>query len=554
MSLDGRFLKRLAQELDSRLSSGRIQRIHPIGKADFLFLIRAKGQNHKLLISASAGLNRIHLTDRDVDFSPTSSGFCSFLRKYLEGGSIESIRQKNNDRIVDIVVKNTDEIGKIAVYDVYVELMGKYANLVVVDEQGVILESFLHLSPFEGRDRALLRGLSYTLPDEQKIPFDDVDAVVSWLERTPDLTPKAMLEAIAGTSPQYANAFFDRLARQPLAIGEFYRQLEHAPTVPTLYQGEKTRFYYMDLFEGGPKRTFATLSELLDEYYHEQSRRERLKQIGTNVALLVKRELEKAKNKLEKLVREQEAAIHSDGLRIEGDLIKEHQAELVKGMREFQAYSHELDRTMTVKLDPLLSPIENMTAVYKKYRKQKNAVAPIEIQIQRTKDDIAYFEELALQIEQSDQSDLREIVDELALLHYLKLKPSKKKPAKVQIESYVDDLGNRYLLGKNNLQNDTLTHRLAGPNDWWFHVQKLPGSHVVLQTTRPLDETAIRHAANLAVLFSKGKHNSSIPVDYTLVKHVKKIPGKKGSFVTYTNQKTIYVDPHPDLFATLQKK
>jgi predicted ribosome quality control (RQC) complex YloA/Tae2 family protein len=554
MSLDGRFLKRLARELDERLSSGRIQRIQPLAKAEFLFLIRAKGENLKLLISASAGLNRIHLTNRDADYSTNVSGFCSFLRKYLEGGQIETVEAKNNDRIVALRIRNTDEIGKIASYDFYVELMGKYANLVVVDDNGIILESFLHISPFEGRERALLKGLAYTLPEEHKIPFDDVERVVQWLESTDDLTPKAMLQQICGTSPQFAAAFFERFATQPLPIGAFYRALEEAPTVPTMTYGEKTRFYYFDLFEGVTKKTYATLSELLDEYYDEQSRRERMKQIGSNVTLLVKRELEKAKNKLEKLMQEREAALHCDPLRIEGDLIKEHQSELIKGMREFQAYSHELQKTVNVRLDPLLSPIENMTAVYKRYRKQKHAIGPIESHIERTKDDIAYFEELTVQIEQADQNDLREIVDELSGLHYLKAKPTKKKNVKVQIETYLDESGNRYLVGKNNLQNDALTHRIASPGDHWFHVQKLPGSHVVVQTLSPLDEAIIRHAANLAAVYSKGRYNSSLPVDYTLVKHVKKVPGKKGSFVTYTNQKTIYVDPDPALISRLKKK
>ena len=554
MSLDGRFLKRLAQELDERLSSGRIQRIHPLGKAEFLFLIRSKGQNHKLLISASAGLNRIHLTDRDLDYSINVTGFCSFLRKYLEGGQIDSVAAKNNDRIVSLRIRNTDEIGAIAVYDLYVELMGKYANLVVVDASGVILESYLHVSPFEGRERALLKGLTYTFPDENKIPFDDVDAVAGWLESAPDPTPKAMLQAVCGTSPQFAEAFFQRFSLQTLPIGVFYKSLEEAPTEPTLYTGEKTRFYFIDLFEGDSKRTFSSLSALLDEYYHEQSRRERLKQIGANVTLLVKRELEKARHKLEKLMQEREAAIHCDPLRIEGDLIKEHQAELTKGMREFQAHSHELDKTVNVRLDPLLSPIENMMASYKRYRKQKNAIGPIEEHIERTKDDIAYFEELTVQIDQADQNDLREIVDELSELHYLKARPAKKKKQNVQIETWLDDRGNRYLVGKNNLQNDALTHRIAGQNDWWFHVQKLPGSHVVVQLASALDEASIRHAANLAAVHSKGRYNSSLPIDYTLVKHVKKVPGKKGSFVTYTNQKTIYVDPDPEWIAKLKKK
>jgi predicted ribosome quality control (RQC) complex YloA/Tae2 family protein len=554
MSLDGRFLSRLGNELNSELSNGRIQKIHQLGRADFLFQIRQNSENKQLVLSVSSGLGRIHLSRHDYDKNAVPSGFVMFLRKHLESGVVLSVASVKGDRVVQIAIQNTNEIGMTVQYSLYLELMGKYTNLIVADGNDIVIDSFLHISPFEENSRALMRGLKYELPEDHKINPEQVDIVVHWLETTPDITPKLMLESIRGTSPLFAAYFFDQFPKQSLPIGAYYKILDSIPTSPTKTIAAKTKFYYFDLFDAGEKTTYPTLSDLLDEYYYDLSRHERMKQIGNNVAALVKRELEKAANKLDKLAADWDAALQADKHRLIGDLIKANQMAIAKGMTQLSVFDYEQDREVTIKLDPLLSPSENLQSTYKKYKKLKAAVGHIQTQIEKTKTDIEYFTELAAQIELADQNDLVEIVDELAKQGYLKAKPTSKKPQKPHVETYLDEAKTIYYVGKNNLQNETVTHKLAVATDWWFHVQKMPGSHVVAHFSGPLTESIVRTAANLAVLQSKARQSASVPVDYTQVRYIKKIPGKKGSFVSYTNQKTIYIDPDPKLKDQLTTK
>lgn len=554
LSLDGRFLHHLAQELHQALKNGRIQKIVQLAKTDFLFMIRSVGQTHSLLISLSSGLGRIHLTNKEYDNTFIPSGFCMLLRKHIEGGIIQSIQSMAGDRIIEMVITNISEMGDSVQLSLYVELMGKYANLIVVDEKAVIIDSFLRVSPFDEVARTIIKGLPYQTPKDGKIDPFDLNRVHQWLLLTPEWTPKDFIEAIRGSSPLFAEYYYQSCQNTTKSSFEVYQSLLSVPINPLLYRKDKVKFYYFDVFTSGEKQFFPTMSQLLEDVFYERSKQERVRQIGKNITTYIKRELDRNRDKLEKLTKEWMLALQADRIREDADFLKANQHELKRGDTSFQAFDYQTNQLREVKLNPLYSPSEQVQFFYRKYKKQKNAVMHLATQMEATKDQIAYYEQLHGQLDLLAIPDLLEIATELGKDPFLPKQSSKKKPTKTHFDTYEDHQKTIYYVGKNNLQNEQLTHKIAKITDWWFHVQGNSGAHVIVSTFKELDEFTIRTASQLASLHSPARLSSSVPVDYTLVRNVKKIAHKPGFFVQYKHQKTIYIDPNPTIFTQLKRK
>jgi len=251
---------------------------------------------------------------------------------------------------------------------------------------------------------------------------------------------------------------------------------------------------------------------------------------------------------MEKLTTDMHNALDSDIWRIKGDVIISNQHQIKRGDASHSGYSYELDKDVEIELDRLLNPIQNANKYYIKYKKQKTAVAFIDKQMSITKDQIVYLDEIVNQINSTHSlSDLVEIQDELSSNGFLPRKKAEAKKNKPNFDTYIDELGISILVGKNNIQNNYLTHKFAKKDWWWFHVKNQTGSHVIVCTTDELKESTIRRAANFSAYYSKSRLSGSVPVDYTRIKNIKKVPGILGSFVTYTDQKTIYIDPDPEI-------
>lgn len=556
MSLDGRFAHFLAQELNSKIENGRIQKIYQLTKNDFVFQIRAGRENLSLSLSLSTSLARIHLTKFQVEKPETPSGFCMLLRKYLEGAFILSFQTLGMDRIFEMRLQNISEIGDMTDYSLYLEIMGRYANLVVVQKDGTIIDAFHHVSPFGESDRTILRGAKYTLPEDGKKFPEDLNSVQSFFLEHPDPTYKDLVSTFRGFSPFLAKSILAKASRESISPQSAFLDIMNLPVLPThAILEEKSQFYYCDLFPEVEKRYYPTLSDLLDAVFMESSKMERVKQMSKNVYQLAKRELEKNKNKLEKLTTERDEAISGDLFRRKGDLIRQYLPTLNRGDATLEALDYETNETWNIALDQLLSPIENANAYYKKYRKSKTAIGHLDQQIDITKKQILYFDVLVSQIENASVSDIDEIVDELAEKGYRRAKKTgKRKKSLPAYDQYESRDGILVLVGKNNLQNEYLTHKLAMSNEWWFHTKDIHGSHVIVRSDKELSEDTIRMASMLAAFHSSARLSSSVPVDYTRVRNVKKIPGELGSLVTYTQHKTIYIDPDPDKIAAMPKR
>jgi predicted ribosome quality control (RQC) complex YloA/Tae2 family protein len=553
MSVDGRFIKYLSMELNQDLEMGRIQKISQISQSDFLFMIRAKGENKNLYLSLSTASARIHLIHQSISQFEQPGGFCMFLRKHVEGGVISNIQSINNDRIIQMTITNVNDLGDQVTYDLFIELFGRYANLIITDQEKQILNAYKHIHPFDDIDRTIVNGSPYNPPTDDKIDPEDMNAIKEFFNQS-IIDFQTIIQNIRGVSPLLAKAITKKANHQEIHYFQAYQSLMEQAIHPTIEIKDKAHFYFIDIFNE-PKRHFEKLSGLLEHYYKKQTEKEKVKQIHKYLSQLIKNQLNKDRNKLENLSKDLKKAQQNDLYRMKGDLIIQDQHKIKSTDYEYTGFSYELNQELTVALDRKISIIDNANRYYKKYKKLKTAIKHLNKQIVLTKHEINYFIGLKQQMEHNYiYKDLVEIRDELIQLKYIhkKKKSQKSKQQKLNFDIYELDDQTKFYVGKNNLQNNYLTHKFARKHDMWFHVQNQSGSHVIVSTNQ-LNEPIIRHAANLAAYHSKSQQSSSVAVDYTEVKNIKKIPGELGSLVTYTQQKTIYIDPDESMINSLKK-
>ncbi|RNF40774.1 Rqc2 family fibronectin-binding protein [Planococcus salinus] len=554
MAFDGLFTKAMTTEL-RQLVSGRISKVHQPNQLELLLHIRAQGKNHKLLISIHPSYSRIHLTATANTNPSEPPMFCMLLRKHIEGGVITDVIQHDMDRLIILKVKAKNEIGDDIERELYVEIMGRHSNLILVDaERSMILDSLKHLPPSVNSFRTVLPGQPYVFPpsQEKKDPFEAP-------EQLTELDDKEMVSTISGFSPLNARELRYRLDNTDTpkeTVRNFLDDfLTDSPRGYYVEQNGKSYFSAASLTHiGGSEMTFPSLGELLDRMYYAKAERDRVKQQAGDLERWLQNEISKLKLKLKKLKKEQNQAEKRDQLQLNGELIMANLHRINKGLNEIEVDNYYNGEKVKITLDPRKTPIENSQKYYSRYQKAKVAVVKTQEQIEKTEEDITYFETLMQQVQQAGLSDIEEIREELAEQGYMKAQKSKKKkkPVKPTVESYVSSTGIPISVGKNNKQNDYVTFKVASKSDTWLHTKDIPGSHVIIHSNDP-DETTIAEAATIAAYFSKARESSSVPVDYTEVRQVKKPNGSKPGFVIYFEQKTVFVTPDEDLVIQLKK-
>ncbi|MCZ0756064.1 Rqc2 family fibronectin-binding protein [Anoxybacillus sp. J5B_2022] len=568
MSFDGVFTYAMVKELKEALEGGRITKIYQPFPHELVFYVRACGQNHKLLLSAHPSYARVHLTSEAYDNPADPPMFCMLLRKHLEGSIIESIQQVDFDRIIVIDAKGRNEIGDVSVKRLIIEIMGRHSNILLIDKQmNTIIDSIKHLSPAVNRYRTVLPGYPYVAPPshEKLNPlFATEETVMKKLDFHAGKLADQLVAAFAGVSPLFAKEAVFRaglanrttLPKSFIALIEEVRNSQFTPSIYT--NGQKEWFYALPLMHlQAEAKTFRTLSEMLDRFYFGKAERDRVKQQAHDLERFVVNEKAKNEKKLLKLEQTLEEAKQAEQYRLYGELLTANLYAAQRGMSEIEVvnYYDENGATVTIPLDKQKSPSENAQSYFQKYQKAKNSLAIVQQQIERTKEEIVYFDTLLQQLETAAPKDIEEIRDELMEQGYLRARATKQKKQKmrsIELERYVSSDGTEILVGKNNKQNDYLTNKLASKDDIWLHTKDIPGSHVVIRSKNPSEQTIIE-AANLAAYFSKARHSSSVPVDYTRVRYVKKPSGAKPGFVIYENQQTIYVTPDEELVVRMKK-
>jgi predicted ribosome quality control (RQC) complex YloA/Tae2 family protein len=558
MSFDGLFTKAMVKEL-SILKGGRINKIHQPYKNEIIMTIRANGKNHKMLISAHPSYARIQLTSEPYENPNEPPMFCMLLRKHLEGYFLEDVRQIGLDRIIVFDIKGRNEIGDISYKQLYVEIMGRHSNIVLVDkEKGMILDSVKHVSSAVNSFRTVLPGAEYKLPPEQdkRNPLNsNKEDLLRAIDFNSGKADKQIVEHFSGVSPLLAKEIvyqsgLPNSTTLPESFLHIMSELKLENYQPTLIKtNAKEAFYMIPVTHlKGEEISFHTLGELLDRFYFGKAERDRVKQQGNDLERLIKNEKDKNELKIEKLKETLKDASNAEKYQLFGELLTANMHLAKRGMKEIEVQNYYDDQggMVTIELDPRKSPSENAQVYFSRYQKAKTAIVIVQEQIEKARGEILYFENLLQQLDSASPKDIEEIRQELAEEGYLRIKHKRgqkpKQQQKILLEKYISSDGTEILVGKNNKQNDYLTNKVAHRDEIWLHTKDIPGSHVVIRSKEPSNET-LYEAANLAAYFSKSKNSSSVPVDYTRARYVKKPNGSKPGFVIYENQQTLFVTP-----------
>jgi predicted ribosome quality control (RQC) complex YloA/Tae2 family protein len=568
MSLDGLFVYALTRELAETCIGGRITKIHQPNPHDIVLAIRANGQNHKLMISAHPAYPRMHFTEHSFQNPLEPPMFCMLLRKHCEGGFIESIQQVGLERILHIDVRSRDELGDEATRRIIVEIMGRHSNIILTDPaSNQILDSIHHVTPAVSRHRIVLPGRSYQEPPEQgKLNPMSVthDKFISLLDLNQGKIEKQLVQLFTGISPLSAQEIVHRAGlpkRENLwnAFSQVITLIEQNEIQPQLVKGDsKSHFYVLPLESiHGNRTSFESISACLDAFFHVKAEADVVKQRASDLSRFLVNEYEKNEKKIEKLKDTLQEAAEADKFRIYGELLTANLYQMKRGDTEVRVvnFYDENQSELTITLDPQLSPSENAQRYFKKYNKAKKSIAVVQEQIQHAQEEMVYLETILQQVETASVGDIEDIREELVEGGYLRNRNRKdrrkKKNHKPALSVYYSSEGFPIYVGKNNKQNDYLSQRLASPQDTWLHTKDTPGSHVVIRG-RDFSEATLKEAAALAAYFSKARSSSQVPVDYTLIKHVKKPNGAKPGYVIYDNQKTLFITPEESVIKDIQ--
>ncbi|MEK9197712.1 NFACT family protein [Ureibacillus sp. 179-F W5.1 NHS] len=560
MAFDGLFTIAMANEL-KQLETGRITKIHQPNALEIMLHIRAKGENYKLLCSIHPAYARVHLTEHSIDNPAEPPMFCMLLRKHIEGGIIHTISTDSFERILTFNIESKNEIGDQVFRKLTVEIMGRHSNIMLIDDENdKIIDSLKHLPPSVNSYRTVLPGQPYIAPPKQnKVnPATMTDDEIQQFFAE-EKTAKHVVEHLKGFSPIHANELLYRIKQNDI-LPTFKTFLEEivAGAHPTYIEVDKKTYFSPTTLTHlkGQKTQYESLSTLLDRVFYARAERDRVKQQAGDLERWLQNERNKLTLKLKKLQKDLDNASNLDKFQLYGELLMAHLYQFEKGMKEVTVtnYYSENGEQITIPLSVRKTPVENAQSYYTKYNKAKNALVMVKEQIEKTEDEIQYFDMLMAQVHQASPSDIEEIREELAEQGYLKMRNSKrkKKPTKPSPEQFVSSSGIPISVGKNNKQNDYLTFKIAKKTDIWLHTKDIPGSHVVIHSNEPDDKTLFE-AATLSAYFSKARDSSSVPVDYTEIRQVKKPNGAKPGFVIYFEQKTLFVTPDEELVLKLKK-
>ncbi|MBF0713507.1 NFACT family protein [Gemella sp. GH3] len=539
MAFDGFFTRKIITELNNELSYGRINKINNISNNEIIFTIR-KNTKKKLLISINPQKSRIHLTNNKYENPKYPSNFCTVLRKYLTNGYIINFSQTNNDRIIFMKIKNNDELGYEHIYYLIVELMGRHSNIIITDNNYKIIEAIKNSYDIE-YSRSTVANIEYRLPPTQKKldPFNIENYKDLYYDKNDD---KFLLNNFSGVSSNLNN-YFSQKKYNLYKFQDFCENFEDYYK-PTCITENKKDFYFFDIYDSNyEKETFDNLSQLLDYYYNITNfENETNKNSNKKIYTFVKNKIFKLEKKIIILTNEITKAENNNTNELKGNLILANNylyKNYVPNEITVQNFYNEDLENITIKLDSTLSIEKNAELYFNKHKKNKRTVDNLTTQIEISKQELVYFQNINVQLNNADISDIEEIIEELTNYGYIKEKVNKKnKQTKYSILN-ID--GSDIYIGKNNIQNNAITNKLAKRNYFWFHAEDIPGSHVVIFSDNP-SKNQIETASILAGYFSKNKNEKYVNVDYTQIKHVKKIPGAKPGMVSYTNQTTIKVE------------
>ena len=550
MALDGAFLYAVRQELSGLIGS-RIEKIHQPAREEILISLRNMEGSHKILISASADRARVHLTQQSIDNPPAPPMFCMLLRKRLGNGKLLAIRQDGLERVLYFDFSCVNTLGDVVQLTLACEIMGKYSNLILIDETGKVVDSIKRVDAEMSRKRLVLPGIAYALPPaEPRLNFltDSMETIQAAITAQTGALPKVLLKTLEGVSPVLVRewAFYagngEECRAEALTAVQLKRLLE-------IMQQTKER-----LLQQNCVFTVAATKEgqLKDFSFLPLHQYARVRQRANDLFHLLLHATERIQRRIAAQTEERTQCAEKDTFRRKADLLSANLYRLKKGdpVAELEDFYEPDCPMVSIPLDVRLTPPQNAQRYYQQYKKACTAETVLTEQIAKGKAELAYLESVLDALTRAEtEADMEQLRQELIEQGYLRKTSRNRRPVKIQQPLSVTATdGTQILIGRNNLQNDRLTLKTAAKTDVWLHTQNIPGSHVIICThgETPSEQT-ILEAAQLAAWYSKAQQSAQVPVDYCLVKYVKKPVGAKPGMVIFTNQRTLYVTPRQTL-------
>ena len=548
MSFDGFFLHHMTEELRRELLGGRIQKINQPFEQELVLQIRSNRKSHKLLLSAHSVFGRVQLTDTTFENPAVPNTFIMVMRKYLQGAVIEAIQQVENDRILEISVSNKNEIGDSVAVTLVIEIMGKHSNIILLDKaSGKIIEAIKHVGFSQNSYRTILPGSTYVAPPQTGSlnPFTVGDEKLFEILHTEDLEPKRLQQIFQGLGRDTATELSGCLTADKLKT---FRAFFASPTQPSLTEKSFSALLFSD-----SKTQMSTLSELLDTFYQDKAERDRVNQQASELIRRVENELEKNRKKLGKQEEELLATENAEEFRQKGELLTTFLHQVPNDQDQVELDNYYTGEKIIISLDKALTPNQNAQRYFKRYQKLKEAVKHLTSLIEETRTTILYLESVETALAQASLTEIAEIREELIQTGFIRRRQREKIQKRQKPEKYLATDGQTIILvGRNNLQNDELTFKMAKKDELWFHAKDIPGSHVVITgNLQPSDEVKT-DAAELAAYFSKARLSNLVQVDMIETRKLNKPTGGKPGFVTYTGQKTLRVTPDEEKIKSMK--
>lgn len=583
MALDGLCLSVVCDSIREKAIEARVEKVFQPAKDTVVISLRSKTFSGKLLICAGATGARMHFTESTLDNPQTPPMFCMLLRKHLSGGKLKAVRQLGHDRVVFLDFEVSNELADIVTVTLCVEIMGHNSNVILVNEKGTVVDAIKRVNAEVSSVRFVFPGVKYSFPPQQEkkqitdINSDDFKSdILSKINLSPE---KALLSLYSGLSPLVCREIcFNALKGKDILCENlsdddvdklfFYlckvREYLVAPAPAVLYDTNKKpkEFSFFPVRQYGHAvvlREFESIDSLLDSFYSERDRIERVKQKSGDLLKAVVNISDRIERKLANQKADLEKCADKERLKKYGDIIYANLSAIKKGDSRaiLVDFYDENCPEIEVPLDTKLAPAQNAQKYYNEYRKRDTAEKMLTSLIKSGKEELEYIDSVFDSLTRaSNEGELSLIRQELYEGRYIRKKADKNKvKAAPTYQKYVSSDGYLILCGRNNIQNDKLTLKEAAKTDIWFHTQNIPGSHTVIVTEgKQVPDTTLEEAAIIAAYNSKARASSKVAVDYTQIKNVKKPSGAKPGMVIYENYKTAIVTPDEEKVLSLAQK
>ena len=569
MAFDGITIANLIYDMNQKIQNGRISKIAQPEPDELLLTIKGTDGQYRLILSASASLPLVYFTNDNKPSPMTAPNFCMLLRKHIANGRILSITQPDFERIISFEIEHYNELGDLAQKKLIIEIMGKHSNIIFVDEQGRIIDSIKHVSASTSSVREVLPGRDYFVPktQEKENPLlATKESFIALISKQPTTIQKAIVQSYTGISPTISNeicfradldadqvvsslseGFLLHLANQFLIVMEQINACDFHPVLITR-QDEPIEYsaIKLNMYNDYEVEEPESISETLHLFYNRKERYTRIRQKSVDLRRIVTTALERNRKKYQLQLKQFEETTKKEQFKIFGELLHTYGYDYNGTDEKYKVLNYYTNEEIQIPMDNQLTALENAQKYFDKYTKLKRTAVAMESLLAETKQDVEHLESVVTALELAEnEDDLIQIKEELVESGYIRKNHREKK---VRINSrplhYVTSDDFHIFVGKNNIQNDELTFKVANGGDWWFHAKNVPGSHVILKTQgREVPDHVFELAAGLAAYYSKSQKSPKVEIDYLERKNVKKPAGAKPGYVIYYTNYSMNVEP-----------